>query len=68
MKVTFIVRSKTSINRYTKSLVKNMFKVIVLFVSYTCINRAINLLEEAIVILRVRIKTRKCVNANKLRL
>jgi hypothetical protein len=68
MKVTFIVRSKIFINRYAESLVKIVFKVIMLFLSYSCINRAINLLEEAIVIFRARIKTRKCVNANKLRL
>ena len=66
MNVTFTVRFKTFINRYTNSLEKIVFKVTTLFLSYRCINRAINLLEEPIVILRARIKTRKCVNANKL--
>jgi len=68
MKVTFIVRYKTFINRYTKRLVKIMFKVIVRFLSYGCINRAINLLAEATVIFRAIIKTRRCANANNLRL
>ena len=67
MKATLTVRSKTFINRYTKGLVKIMFKVTVLFLSYRCISRAINLLEEPVVILRARIETRKCVNANKFR-
>lgn len=68
MKVTFIVRPKSFIDRFTKRLAKIMFKVTVLFLSYRYINGAINLLEEPVVILRARIRTRKCVNADKLRL
>jgi hypothetical protein len=43
-----------------------MFKVMVLFLSYRCINRTINFLKESMVIFRGSIKTRKCVNANNI--
>jgi hypothetical protein len=49
-----------------KFLAKEIFKVMVLFLSYMCINRAINLLKGATVILRARIKKCKSVNANNI--